>query len=536
MTQTTLYPHTEARSVGIPAIRPPFTLHLLHTNEGVPGRFTTWRKETVENFYQLLFPEQGSGQGPARSVIFIKAPPYSGKTGLGQLLTLRLREIQTCSVVFLSAQELDPANEKVQHLFERMAKISLKDFLDRTEQRVIIVDGAQCTYFDQNFWNVTIKLALSGNRYPQLRIVLLSSFGSFNPFRDSARAGIPIEIPADNVFGLSSSPGLNLQFREFQEMVEGTRFEQFLDIIWVLCSNHIGIATSILAYLERTSLSWGWRTLTLDQVRNILYSNDILKSLSRERGMPHFDSFSKIVRAQNFSQEQVVKMKSTLQRVAMGEMFGLGSPGSNDAVETLLKHGFLFENQDRTLSFASQMHLKVWLYSTREDCVESFAQISFHDFIAMAIGRMHTAFLKKCLEQNSGDRVRERQIQMELYAAIVSLCPNTVYVTPEWRTSDKKGFVGIVVQYQNSANQRIMWFLELLVDGVGAKEHSERFEIGGKYRTSLDANSQFALIDFRQNVGVRDFKDDFVYVSFSNSFERATLKIAATSQIISLLA
>ena len=110
-----------------------------------------------------------------------------------------------------------------------------------------------------------------------------------------------------------------------------------------------------------------------------------------------------------------------------------------------------------------------------------------------------------------------------------------LYVTPEWRTSDKKGFVDLVIQFRNSANENIKWFLELLVDGVGSKEHSKRFEIGGKYRSSLIPNAQYALIDFRQNVGVRDYKNDFVYVGFSNSFEYATLKTAQYSQTVSLL-
>jgi hypothetical protein len=148
---------------------------------------------------------------------------------------------------------------------------------------------------------------------------------------------------------------------------------------------------------------------------------------------------------------------------------------------------------------------------------------------------MNADHLSKFQQQNSGDVVRERQIQMELYAAIVSLCPKNVYVTPEWRTSDKKGYVDLVVQFPNNENQNTMWFLELLVDGVGAKEHAGRFKLAGKYQSSLNFNSEYALIDFRQNVDVRDFKEEFTYVCFSSSFREATLKSAQNSKVVTLL-
>jgi hypothetical protein len=97
-------------------------------------------------------------------------------------------------------------------------------------------------------------------------------------------------------------------------------------------------------------------------------------------------------------------------------------------------------------------------------------------------------------------------------------------LTPEWRTADKKGYVDLVIQFKTPDNQTAMWFLELLVDGVGAKERSDRFSAGGKYESSLDANSQYALIDFRQNVKTRVIKENFLYVNFVHSFKSAVIK------------
>ena len=321
-------------------------------------------------------------------------------------------------------------------------------------------------------------------------------------------------------------------------MASGSRYESYLEIIWKLCSNHIGVASTILKYVDNNLRSLG--TISVNQLQSTLYSKGLLQTLAHDRGMPTFSSFSKLVAEnRNLTDEEVAKMKDILHRVAMGEILHLAdearSPGSTDAVELLVKYGYLFEDDKDILRFASQMHLKVWLNSNREDCVGWLNSISLFDFIALAIGRIHSAHLSKFHQQNSGDVVRERQVQMELYAAVVSLCPKNVYVTPEWRTSDKKGYVDLVIQFPNNQNQNTMWFLELLVDGVGAKEHAGRFNLAGKYHSSLNYNSQYALIDFRQNVAVRDFKEEFTYVWFSSSFGKATLKTAQNFKIVQLL-
>jgi hypothetical protein len=237
--------------------------------------------------------------------------------------------------------------------------------------------------------------------------------------------------------------------------------------------------------------------------------------------------------------KEVAKLKNVLQRVANGEVLYLDdeatSPKSWNGILLLVKAGFLFEDENKVLRFASQMHLKVWLNSIREDCAEWIQNFSLYNFIALALGRMHSARLSMFHRQNLGEVVRERQVQMELYSAIVSLCPKNIYVTPEWRTADKKGYVGIVLQFQGERNENTMWFLELLVDGVGSREPLQRFSPGGKYRSSLTANSQYALIDFRQNVAARNFKEDFVYVSFSDSFTEASLKCDQRSERVPLL-
>ncbi|KAJ3320724.1 hypothetical protein HDV06_005017 [Boothiomyces sp. JEL0866] len=513
----------------VDVIRTPFSLPDTITNEGVPGIFKTIRKDTILKFYDLLFPTSGNHH----NVLFIKAPPYSGKTGFAQLLCQLLMEDTSRSVVYLRCNYLQD-NESVASLFAETAKCDLKDFLHRNEERVLIMDEAQCSYSDSYFWKTIVKNALSSDSFPGFRLVILSSFGSFDPFRVVEREGTPIEIPSASIFGLYSQPGLNLQYEEFQEMIAGTIFADSQDDIWLLCSNHIGIACSTLNFLKDV-FKKSSQAISQQQVQSALYSKKLLYNMYSRRGMPTKPSFSKMVEANKIDSEDRLRINSILDRVAKGENLKLNeeafSAGSRNAAELLVKYGFLFEDDEKILQFASQMHLKVWLDSNRKDPEESFDMLSFDEFVVKAIGRMHSSYLMGFNAENNLEGVRERQIQMELYSAIVSLLPKYVYVTPEWRTANKKGYIDLVIRLENS-----MWFLELLVDGVDAIEHSQRFNIGGKYYPSLISNSRYALIDFRQKIRVRDFKNEFLYVNFTSNFEGATIRQSADNvRTISLL-
>lgn len=151
------------------------------------------------------------------------------------------------------------------------------------------------------------------------------------------------------------------------------------------------------------------------------------------------------------------------------------------------------------------MHLKVWLHSSRTDPIllHHINTLTPKTLIEPAVGRLSASRLLDLHSQNNADRVRERQLQLQmmLYMAIISFLPFEIMVTPEWRTADKKGFVDLVFR-----NGTKLWFFELLVDGIEAKEHAERFKAGGKYSDSLIQNAEYLLIDFRQKVNSRLFR------------------------------
>ncbi|KAI9340264.1 hypothetical protein BDR26DRAFT_895574 [Obelidium mucronatum] len=474
-------------------------------------------------------------------VIVVKAPPLSGKTGLAQLLAKKLGECASRSVVFLRANQMR-VEDSVEVFFAKEVGESLCDFLQRSEERVLLIDEAQCTYTDSDFWKNIVKSTLSGGYNTELRIVLLSSFGSFDPLRKSDREGTPIQIPPRNTFSLRGDfggetsedeeceefidpvfvkPTLALTEGEFNEMAEGSVIQQCHDLAWNLASNHIGVAKGLLDFVnDRFKNKF---SVTANDIERILLSRELVSWFQSMRGFPSIERFTTVVKYNALNDRVTAAgMLNILDQVACGNTYRFqnefGSPGTQAALELLTKFGFLFEADNGCLNFASQMHLKVWLFSIRTDPIEYLVNCQdFDAFLVASISRMHGTRLAAFRKGNDCKKVRERQMQMELYTAICSILPRDFHVTPEWRTSHKKEYINLVV----NLSKGVIWFLELLVDGKEAIEHEKRFLCGGKYSSSLNPKSKYGLIDFRESVAVRNEKPGFTHVSFGDGYKKA---------------
>ena len=505
------------------------------TNEGVPAHFKSSREITVQRFYDMLFPEKGVFQ----SLIFIKAPPCSGKTGFAQLLYNKLVSNENRSVVYLMGHKITKNEENVEWLFENAAKYSIKEFMGkRTEERVIILDEAQCTYNDDSFW-ASVKVAIGQGFGTNFRLILIAAYGSLNIGGSSYLRGTPLEIPTKHQFGLNDSidkPGISLKFNEFEEMIKESPYAIRKDLIWTMCADHMGIASSILNYLDDKL-----KNLTLSEgelvaeIERLLFSKELLLDTAGRRGMPTLNLFSEVIsRRKDLHPEVARRLRTIMDRVAMGDIVELkekdavtgdqssNSPNTSNGITFLIAYGLLHLDPDSRLQFASQMHLKVWLHSSKNDSIplRHINTLTPETLIEAAVGRLSASRLSDLNSQNNAGGVRERQLQMMLYLAIISFLPNGIMVTPEWRTADKKGFVDLVIR-----NGTILWFFELLVDGIEAKEHEERFKAGGKYSDSLIGNAKYLLVDFRQKVYPRSFRPSFMYVQFSADYSQATINL-----------
>lgn len=304
-------------------------------------------------------------------------------------------------------------------------------------------------------------------------------------------------------------------------MITGTVLEQLHELAWTICSAHIGIAFAVVEYVHaRFKNTVG--SVSLENIEDTLRSSKLLDSIEACRGIPTLISFQKVVEGYKVSDEVTRRMENYLNRVSLGEVVfakekGL-SPGINHAIALLTKIGFLYENQEGQLHFSSAMHCKIWLKTTRKEPLNHLLKNSrLEDFMISTIGRMSSNRLSSISTENN-DIIRERQLQMELYTAIVSCVPLSWLVTSEWRTKLKDGYIDLVIRGKD-----LNWFIELLVDGDDAKGHEERFQPGQKYYASLLPNAKYVLIDFRQHKTVRKFRENFLYVSFGVEFKAATI-------------
>ncbi|DAZ93059.1 TPA: hypothetical protein N0F65_009733 [Lagenidium giganteum] len=378
-----------------------------------------------------------------------------------------------------------------------------------------LLDRIPATYDDELLWLGYLKATLDGG-FPGMRFVLFSSYGSFD---------IYIVIPPANTIGLNATqlnPGLYLSRVELEDMVQSSINGKIVsDLIWILCSGHIGIARAILLFLQTM---FGTIPRDAEDIEMELRSERLLQNIRSDyRSIPTADAFRRVIRAHDLSEEAKQKMIEVMNGVASGKPM-LSSDGertsrSRIAVELLTKFGFLYEDQTQQLQFASSMHFKIWLYSNRTDPIGyMISDVSHDDFVIACVKRMSASRLQHFACGNTRSIARERQIQMELYGATVSCLPRDVLVTPEWRTNDGKGFIDLVIR-----GSSILSFWELLVNGDDAVGHSKRFETGGTYHGSLTGSSRYVLIDFRQNKGVRHQKLGFLYVSFVDSFTTARI-------------
>jgi hypothetical protein len=500
---------------------------------GFPGFLITRREITVNRFLELLYPKDCPNASPR--AIFFKSPPFSGKTGIARLIFQKLLEDDSIkSVVYLSG---DPfmENISVDQLFMNTHAISLDTFLSSEDKRVLIFDEAQASYTDKKFWQL-MQRAIDHDAFPGLKLVFFICYGSFMNFgKDKADA--PVTFPPQFTFGLNTNPGLALTRDEFEEMIRGEKLSKYSDLIFSACSRHIGIGNTVINFLSKMFRSQP--DLNEAKVKLALFSETLLMVVKGNRGMPEMQSLEKLIASYperlDISDLSLLKhildTVARLQQVDSQEFSNASDPKLCLLFALLLKYGFLFMDEEGYVKFASDMHMKVWLYTCRADPIESICFLNVKDILVFALERMSASRLC-AIGATSKGLLSERQFQMELYQGLVSILPKSTYIIPEFRTFDSKkrlGFVDLVIQFGGD-----FLFLELLRDGDAAAEHEARFQKDGKYYEAISPASKYGLIDYRTRKQPSKIRPGFLYIWFTENFTTATVLFEGEQQQVSL--
>jgi hypothetical protein len=201
--------------------------------------------------------------------------------------------------------------------------------------------------------------------------MIAAFYGRNNPLGTSCRPNILVPVPAQNTILLED---FVLQRTEFNEMIAGSRFEKFSDLIWQRCSAHNGVASRILITLnydypenekidDKKLLHW-------------LHSDQIFRAFHLCRGFVCMETLHKIGVAYELEKKVMVQMYEILAMVAQGKEVRLSdivqSQGGDEAVDFLLQIGFLIETSQGFLEFASKVHLIYWQLSSHPENVQAW--------------------------------------------------------------------------------------------------------------------------------------------------------------------
>ena len=132
------------------------------------------------------------------------------------------------------------------------------------------------------------------------------------------------------------------------------------DLIWTMCADHMGIAISILNYLDDRV-----KNLTLSEgefvaeIERLLFSKELLLDTAGRRGMPRLKLFKEVIsRRQDLHPDVVGRLRTIMDRVAMGDIVKLedefvvmgdntiNSPNTLEGIEFLLANGLLLLDPD----------------------------------------------------------------------------------------------------------------------------------------------------------------------------------------------
>lgn len=186
----------------------------------------------------------------------VRGTPASGKTTLAKLLHAHVRRLEPeTTVVRIPAWKTE----------EVLQPVGWRKWLarvwDAQEGSVLIVDEAQSSYWDKDFWT-EIK---SIDRNSKYRLITFASYGSSGG--SDALAMTPHSPLLTQVVGLRAinhgdgiEVGLLLTKHEFDDFVEkrfpGNIFDQdFLDCIYDLTTGHVGACEDVLEVIQANDVS-----------------------------------------------------------------------------------------------------------------------------------------------------------------------------------------------------------------------------------------------------------------------------------------
>lgn len=471
------------------------------------------REHTVRAFADLL---------AANTVVQVRGTPGSGKSCLALSLYHHLRSNGRKAILF----KVWPGEGSAEDI---LTSACIGQGLRTTRDRVIhedvvfIVDEAQESYKDAEFWNGVVKFQI-GRGYGA-QICLFCSYGSAISglaYIDYGRT--PIYFPPQNRVSLTKSPWegspnvcLFYNRNEYQDIVDGycsrDQIEFVLaadakECIYRITNGHPEATSAVLEYVRKFHRAELRRTKKRNhQGKSVIALCDILDTLNdNEKLLSHLQSqtFCRSLPGPSFTCPLHPSQRAVLHDVLKNRSIPFDE--RNEAMQFCVERGWV--HTDLSLEggpvcvFASPLHERFIEYiwgsyqpkpfpKTRFPTIQALCIAVLRGFSQAALGQTRDGRRIGC---SGYQRPPEAAFQDEFYRSFLDLVEPGVGICSEWTGSGESRVDFLIPD--------IKWGVELLRDGDRLKQHCDRFKAGGAYHPWIKNGlmRDWLILDCRHSV------------------------------------
>ncbi len=377
-----------------------------------------------------------SAQLQKKRFLIVKAPYFSGKTSLAQLMDRHFKSlIEVCYITMGTA----PLDYTWNVFFKSKSKEDWMVWVNRANMKVLLLDEAQVTYAvakhaTTELWNV-VKFGFQG-QHPNVAILMFAGYGPGT----LDTIGTPFQMPDAHIISLTprpsldptkAIPGLLLTQPEFDEMM--TKLAQLnfkLDdptktYLQHITGGHVGLLKRTLELLEEEFVNQDRLDTSLNvRVYKFLHSGKYATSIQRCRGLPDIVEIRKDKKMLRICDTILGRRKYSL---------ATADASHKGAAAKLVKLGYVEENASGELIFPTPLYSRTFLIA-RHGQVDPSADLvapDFNSFIIEAIRRMNHTDLQQSKSRSSNLTLLERQWQNTFYSVCKSMLPNGTFISPD---------------------------------------------------------------------------------------------------------
>ncbi|CAB4476615.1 unnamed protein product [Rhizophagus irregularis] len=447
-------------------------------------------------------------------VVFLRSPPSSGKSTVGQTLRDFFESLSDGVYINLAGMcgkdEIYNSN-KFDNYWKKMIGRSWTEISECKEEIYVIIDEIQVIYGNGApfFWGSLKTILSSESNTRDIHIVLL---GVYHPNVET------ISTPLDLHYTLSLSV-LLLTWEEFSQLV--TKFIQrhvtlgsmnFIipdpvrRALYNLTAGHVGLCRFVLRVLRDQFRENGKTVEMLQYLASTLLFNGMIGC------------------ARAFYWTRDWKVNKPEAEFIRSKLLQPNTPFSGSLLDPVIKKfikmGLIttINTNDERLTFSAPIMRSVlsnYLFKAPLNVNQSPSS-TFDEFLLRTIERMSSSTLKESL--GKGSYLYERTWQMEWFRTAKTVIPENASVSSD--VGGSFGSVGFLDFYVDNGH---CWGVELIREGEKLKEHAKRFESDGIYAEI--PLKQWAILDFRRNTKqVIMPKKNFWYVLYSDDYKTVIIK------------